>query len=127
RPGAPISARMSFVNPGTTDIYRTSFVETTPLLVAAGQTVSNVSYVFAGAKEEAVIAAYERDIGFDRLEMLIDWGWFSFITKPMFHLLTFLYGLLGNFGLAILAVTVIVKLIFFPLANRSFASMASMR
>src|SRR5690606_28240420 len=85
------------------------------------------SYVFAGAKEEAVIASYEQAYGFDRLELLIDWGWLHFITKPMFHLLTFLYGILGNFGLAILAVTVIVKAIFFPLANRSYKSMAAMR
>ena len=85
------------------------------------------SYLFAGAKEEAVITSYEQKYGFDRLELLIDWGWLHFLTKPMFYLLTFLYGILGNFGLAVLAVTVIVKAIFFPLANRSYKSMAAMR
>ncbi len=58
---------------------------------------------------------------------MIDWGWFHFLTKPMFYLLRFLNGIIGNFGLAMLAVTVIVKLLFLPLANRSYASMAAMR
>ena len=88
---------------------------------------SDKSYVFAGAKVESIIDSYEQAYGFDRLELLIDWGWFHFITKPMFYLIRFLYGILGNFGLAILAVTVIVKALFFPLANRSYASMAAMR
>ena len=126
-PDAPINARLSYTQPGQTDVYQTSFVETAPVVVPAGGTSENTSYVFAGAKEEAVIASYEQAYGFDRLELLIDWGWLHFITKPMFHLLTFLYGILGNFGLAILAVTVIVKAIFFPLANRSYKSMAAMR
>ena len=126
-PTAPINGRFSHRQPGATDIFQTSFVETTPVVVPAGGTAENTSYVFAGAKEEAVIASYEEAYGFDRLELLIDWGWLHFITKPMFHLLTFLYGILGNFGLAILAVTVIVKAVFFPLANRSYKSMAAMR
>src|SRR5690606_30061080 len=126
-PDAPINARLSYTQPGQTDVYQTSFVETAPVVVPAGGTSENTSYVFAGAKEEAVIASYEQAYGFDRLELLIDWGWLHFITKPMFHLLTFLYGILGNFGLAILAVTVIVKAIFFPRANRSYRSMAAMR
>jgi YidC/Oxa1 family membrane protein insertase len=71
--------------------------------------------------------ATRKTYGFDRLELLIDWGWFHFITKPMFYLIRSLHGILGNFGLAILAVTVIVKGLFFPLANRSYASMAAMR
>ena len=58
---------------------------------------------------------------------MIDWGWFFFLTQPMFDLLRFLYGFLGNFGLAMLTMTVIVKALFFPLANRSYASMAAMR
>lgn len=126
-PGAPLNARFSATPAGALNVFQTSFVETTPVLVPAGGTAENKSFIFAGAKREGVIASYERDHGFDRLELLIDWGWLHFITKPMFHLLQFLYGILGNFGLAILAVTVIVKAIFFPLANRSYASMAAMR
>ncbi|WP_108396168.1 membrane protein insertase YidC [Devosia submarina] len=125
--GEQINALFSWKNTGSYDDYQTSFVETTPVVVAGGQTATHESYVFAGAKEESVISSYEQQYGFDRLELLIDWGWLHFITKPMYYLLTFLYGILGNFGLAILAVTVIVKALFFPLASRSYASMAAMR
>ncbi len=127
KPGEEINALFSWRDSQGFDEYQTSFVETKPLTVAAGATASNDSYVFAGAKEEAVIASYEKQYGFDRLELLIDWGWFHFFTKPLFYFLRFLYGILGNFGLAILCVTIIVKAVFFPLASRSYASMASMR
>ncbi|KRA53101.1 membrane protein insertase YidC [Devosia sp. Root635] len=127
KPDAAINALFSWKNTGSYDDYQTSFVETTPVTVAPGATVTHESYLFAGAKEEAVISAYQTDYGFDRLELMIDWGWFSFITKPMYYLLSFLYGIIGNFGVAVLCVTVIVKAIFFPLASRSFASMAAMR
>jgi YidC/Oxa1 family membrane protein insertase len=126
-PGDGINARFLYNQVNGIDVYQTNFVETTPVVVPAGGTATHESYVFAGAKEEAVIASYEQQYGFDRLELLIDWGWFHFLTKPMFWLLSFLYGILGNFGLAILAVTIIIKALFFPLANRSYASMAAMR
>ncbi len=109
------------------DQYQTSFLNSAPVTIADGATAEDKSYVFAGAKEEAVIASYETTYHFDRLELLIDWGWFFFLTKPMFYLLRFLYGFMGNFGLAMLTLTVIVKLLFLPLANRSYASMAAMR
>ncbi|HWA19379.1 MAG TPA: membrane protein insertase YidC [Devosia sp.] len=126
-PGAPITAQFTYLSPNGGDEFQTSYVETTPVTVAAGAKGEDTSYVFAGAKEESVISSYESQYKFDRLELLIDWGWFHFLTKPMFYLLRFLNGIIGNFGLAMLAVTVIVKLIFFPLANRSYASMAAMR
>ena len=125
--GTTLNARFNYSNAAGYDDYQTSYVETTPVVVAAGATATRESYLFAGAKEESVISAYQTEYGFDRLELLIDWGWLHFITKPMYYLLSFLYGILGNFGLAVLAVTVIVKAIFFPLANRSYASMAAMR
>ncbi|MDB5473702.1 MAG: yidC [Devosia sp.] len=127
KPGAQINALYSWKNTGSYDDYQTSFVETNPVVIPAGATATHESYVFAGAKEESVISTYQQQYGFDRLELLIDWGWLEFITKPMYYLLTFLFSILGNFGLAILAVTVIVKAIFFPLASRSYASMAAMR
>ncbi len=126
-PGSPLNARFSHSVQGGQDVYQTSFVESTPVLVPAGGSAENTTYAFAGAKQTHVIDSYDKTYGFDRLELLIDWGWLHFITRPMFELLNFLYGILGNFGLAILAVTVIVKAIFFPLANRSYASMAAMR
>ena len=126
-PQQPLNARFSHTLVGGTDVYQTSFVESTPVNVGPGQTAEETSYVFAGAKRDNVIAGYERTYGFDRLELLIDWGWLWFFTHPMFWLLTSLYGILGNFGLAILAVTVLVKALFFPLASRSYRSMAAMR
>ncbi|MFC3703645.1 membrane protein insertase YidC [Devosia honganensis] len=126
-PGTGINARFAYTLTGGTNVYQSNYVETQPVIVPAGGSVSHEAYVFAGAKEDQVIASYQDRYGFDRLELLIDWGWFHFFTKPMHWLLVTLYGLLGNFGLAILAVTVIVKALFFPLANRSYASMAAMR
>ncbi len=126
-PGTEISARFSWTQPAGKDVYQTSFVDKDVQVTAPGATSRVTSYLFAGAKVESIINSYEQEYGFDRAELLIDWGWFHFMTKPMFYVIRWLNGLLGNFGLAILAVTVVVKLIFFPLANRSYASMAAMR
>jgi YidC/Oxa1 family membrane protein insertase len=95
--------------------------------VAPGQSQSMQSRVFAGAKETNLIDSYEEAHQIRQFELLIDWGWFYFITKPMFYLIDFLFRMLGNFGLAILATTVVVKAIFFPLANKSYKSMANMK
>lgn len=126
-PGTPISARFSWTQPAAKDVYQTSFVDQDVLVTAPGATNSVKTYVFAGAKVESIINSYEQQYGFDRVELLIDWGWFHFLTKPMFYVIRWLHGHLGNFGLAILAVTVGVKAIFFPLASRSYKSMAAMR
>jgi len=95
--------------------------------VPAGAAAEHQTRLFAGAKEVQVIDAYEAELGIPRFELMIDWGWFYFITKPIFLLIDWLYRLFGNFGVAILAVTVIVKLVFFPLANRSYYSMTKMK
>lgn len=95
--------------------------------VAAGQTGETSSYLFAGAKETKLLDGYEEALGIERFELLIDWGWFYFLTKPMFFAIDYFFHLLGNFGVAILVVTVIVKLIFFPLANKSYVSMSKMK
>jgi len=126
-PGSPLTARFIANKQNSIDVYQTNFVETTPVVVPNGGSAENKGYVFAGAKQTYIIDNYDNTYGFDRLELLIDWGWLHFITRPMFDLIQFLYGILGNFCLAILAVTVLVKAIFFPLANRSYASMAAMR
>jgi YidC/Oxa1 family membrane protein insertase len=85
------------------------------------------SEIFAGAKEVGTINAYEKARDIRRFDLLIDWGWFHFITKPMFWLIDTLYKFFGNFGLAIIATTVVVKAAFFPLANKSYKSMANMK
>ncbi|MET0597710.1 MAG: membrane protein insertase YidC [Mesorhizobium sp.] len=106
--------------------YQSDFISD-PITVAPGASAEVETKVFAGAKEVGTIQAYQADRKIREFDLLIDWGWFYFITKPMFYLIDFLYKLLGNFGLAILATTVIVKLIFFPLANKSYVSMANMK
>jgi YidC/Oxa1 family membrane protein insertase len=98
-----------------------------PLTVGAGQRETVTSRLYAGAKEVKLLEQYTADYHIDRLNLLVDWGWFSFITEPMFHLMNFFYKLVGNFGVAILLTTVLVKLLFFPLANKSFESMSKMK
>lgn len=101
--------------------------------VGAGETIApgavgrTESRLFAGAKIVRVIDDYEKKYGIDKFDLTIDWGWFWFFTKPLFWLLEWLYVQLGNFGLSILVLTVIVKLVFFPLANKSYAAMAKMK
>jgi YidC/Oxa1 family membrane protein insertase len=95
--------------------------------VEPGATAEATTYVFAGAKEVDTLDAYKANPGLKRFDLLIDWGWFYFITRPMFRVIDFLYRVLGNFGLAILAVTVIVKAAFLPLANKSYKSIAKMK
>ncbi|MFC6486683.1 membrane protein insertase YidC [Nitratireductor sp. GCM10026969] len=125
RAGEDFQPRYSYFQDGRTG-YQADFL-TDPVTVAPGGETTVDTLVFAGAKEVNVINSYEREQGIRQFELLIDWGWFYFITKPMFYLIDWLFKLLGNFGLAILATTVIVKLIFFPLANKSYKSMANMK
>jgi len=94
---------------------------------APGATVTADSRLYAGAKIVRVIDDYETKYGIDKFDLTIDWGWFWFFTKPLFWLLEWLYVQLGNFGLSILVLTVIVKLVFFPLANKSYAAMSKMK
>ena len=95
--------------------------------VAAGSTFETTTYLFAGAKEWEVIKGYEEDTGIYRFIDSIDWGWFFFITKPIFRVLHALNQLIGNMGWSILALTLIIKGILFPLAYKSYVSMARMK
>jgi YidC/Oxa1 family membrane protein insertase len=95
--------------------------------VPPGATFAVNSRLFAGAKVSDLLDQYESGLGIKKFDLLIDWGWFYFITRPMFKLIDFFYRLIGNFGLAILCVTLLVKIVFFPLANRSYMSMARMK
>ncbi len=111
---------------GTRPTYQADFLGDA-VSVPAGGSAGNDTLLFAGAKETALLGGYEQSLNISHFDLLIDWGWFFFITKPMFKVIDWLYHFLGNFGLAILAVTVIVKAIFFPLANRSYSSMSKMK
>ncbi len=122
---APIEARFSAAL-GAVKSYRADFVGAAQT-IAPGASLETTSRLFAGAKEVATLDKYQADLGIKKFDLLIDWGWFYFITRPMFRLLHFLYTLTGNFGVAILIATVIVKGLFFPLANKSYLSMAKMK
>ncbi len=98
-----------------------------PVTIQAGGSAESTSRLFAGAKQVSVVDGYQETYDIESFELLIDWGWFYFITKPMFFLIDWLFRMLGNFGVAILAVTVLVKLVFFPLANKSYKSMSAMK
>jgi YidC/Oxa1 family membrane protein insertase len=95
--------------------------------VAPGAGVSSVSYLFAGVKQVALLDGYAENLGLKRFDLAIDFGWFYFLTKPFFYLLKFFSVGLGNFGLAILALTVLVKGALFPLANKSYIAMSKMK
>lgn len=122
----PFQPRFAFLEDGGRHRYQTDYLSD-PITVAPGQSTTVESLIFAGAKEVGTINAYEKDRDIRRFDLLIDWGWFHFITKPMFWLIDTLYKFFGNFGLAILATTIIVKAFFFPLANKSYKSMAKMK
>ncbi|MCL4767550.1 MAG: membrane protein insertase YidC [Hyphomicrobiaceae bacterium] len=111
---------------GRTEAYQTDYLLPATVVPGGGQ-ASAEGMLYAGARQVAAIQHYADTFGIKQFDLLIDWGWFYFITKPLFYLIDWLYGLLGNFGLAILAVTVIVKAAFFPLANKSYESMAKMK
>ncbi len=98
-----------------------------PIAIAAGQTQSTVSHVFAGAKEVEVVDGYETTLGIPHFGKVIDWGWFEVICKPLFWIIHKLFQLTGNFGVAIIMTTFIIRGILFPVAQMQFASMASMR
>jgi len=118
---------------GQREAFQTDFRLVEPVTVAPGATASTESSLFAGAKQVQLVNAYGDAQKIKRFDLMIDWGWFHFITKPLFQLIHWLagwfagMGFVGNFGLAILATTVLVKLVFFPLANKSYESMAKMK
>jgi YidC/Oxa1 family membrane protein insertase len=123
---AKLQATFSARDHNNRKVYQTDYL-LDPVTIAAGGTGSAKARLFAGAKEVALIDGYDTTLKLNRFELLIDWGWFYFITKPLFWALDYFFRLFGNFGFAILAVTVIIKIIFFPLANKSYASMAKMK
>ncbi len=123
---APFQPQFKHVRAGDMDVYRADFLRD-PVAIAPGGSAMTETLLFAGAKQVATIDRYEAEHGIERFDLLIDWGWFYFLTKPMFYLIDYLFKLVGNFGVAILLVTVIIKLVFFPLANKSYASMSMMK
>ena len=97
-----------------------------PATVAPGQALTTQARLFAGAKEKSWLDKYE-NAGIPKFTKAIDWGWFEFFMRPIFDLLMFLFHTFGNFGLAIIALTFIVRAVMFPIAQKQFQSMAAMR
>ena len=132
---AKVRARFSAAESGGVNTYQTDYLAA-PQTIAPGATGAADARLFAGAKEVSMVGinfpiggsgGYNQQLGLNHFDLLIDWGWFYFLTKPMFLALDYFFHLVGNFGIAILIVTVIVKILFFPLANKSYASMAKMK
>ena len=107
--------------------YRANFIIKEPAILNPNDKVTNEINVFVAAKEVAVIDSYVERLGIEKFDLAIDWGWFYFFTKPLFFVIDYFFRITGNFGLAIVIITALVRLIFFPLANYSFRSMAKMK
>jgi YidC/Oxa1 family membrane protein insertase len=108
------------------DKYQVEFVGV-PLTIAPGGSAQAKSHIFTGAKQVKLLSDYSEKLGIQLFDRAIDFGYLYFLTKPFFYVLDYLFNILGNFGLAILAVTVMVKILFFPLANKSYRSMSEMK
>ncbi len=108
------------------DRYQVDYLGAAAAVPPGGEAASTTHF-FAGAKRLTLLDRYEEELGVSNFDLAIDFGWFYFLTKPFFLALTWLHGIMGNFGLAILALTVVIKLVFFPLANKSYRSMAKMK
>jgi YidC/Oxa1 family membrane protein insertase len=111
---------------GQGDRYQTDILGAGQML-APGQTISTTTSLFAGAKKVTLLDKYADELGIKNFDLAIDFGWFYFLTKPFFYAINWLYGMLGNFGLAIIAFTGLMRLVLFPLANKSYRSMGKMR
>lgn len=98
-----------------------------PTVIEPGDAVQTTGRVFAGAKELKLIDAYEKDLGIKRFDLTVDFGWYYFLTKPFFFILSWFYSLFGNMGLAILFFAFLLRLAMFPIANKSFENMAKMK
>ena len=123
---ARVHAEFAFAPLGDTKTYQTDY-RLDPLTIAPGRTGTTDARLFAGAKVVSIVDGYNTALSLNKFDLLIDWGWFYFITKPMFFSLDWIFHRVGNFGVAILIVTVLIKILFFPLANKSYASMAKMK
>ena len=125
-PQAEITSSYTLQGTGNATLI-TSHYQRSSLALAPGQSIEATDHFFAGAKVLTLLDGYETTLGINHFDLAVDFGWFYFLTKPIFYALEFLKGFLGNFGLAILALTVLIKLVFFPLANKSYESMGRMK
>jgi len=109
------------------DHYQVDYINSDPQVIAPGAQADHVTHVFAGAKVASILSDYEKSLSIPLFDYAVDWGWFWFLTRPIFLALDYLNVVFGNFGVAILVFTVFVKALFFPLANYSYRSMGKMK
>ena len=107
--------------------FRANFITTEPLELSANNSIEEKLQIIVAAKRVDVIDGYAKTLSIDKFDLVIDWGFLYFITKPLFFGIDYFFKLLGNYGLAIIAITICIRLVFFPLANFSFRSMAKMK
>jgi len=107
--------------------YKANFIINEPVILNPNDSITNGINVIVAAKEVAAIDNYAEKLSIEKFDLAIDWGWFYFITKPLFFVIEYFFKLTGNFGVAIIILTALVRLVFFPLANYSFRSMAKMK
>ncbi len=124
---AKVTNTYKFVPIPNRDAYQVDYLADQAITVTPGTSASYEDHVFAGVKIVDSINKISEKYGFEKFDLMIDWGWFAPITKAMFYLLDFVKNIVGNFGIAILVVTVLVKLLVFPIANKSYASMSKMK
>ncbi len=122
----PVTARFLYHSQDGTDAYQVDYVGPA-IAVSPGDSATATTHLFAGAKEVRLLDGYEEQIGVKRFDLAIDFGWFYFLTKPIFYALLWLSDHILNLGLSILILTVGIKLLFFPLANKSYTSMSKMK
>ncbi len=120
--GKSFKGEYSFANS-----YKANFIISEPTIANPQKSTSATLKIFIGAKEVYPIDNYTEIEKIDRFDLSIDWGWFYFITKPLFFVIDYIFKIVGNFGLAIIILTLIVRILFFPLNNYSFKSMAKMK
>lgn len=122
----PVKARFAYTKPQQSDRYQADYTMQA-VDIAPGASSSVTSHFFAGAKEIILLDKYEDQLSVPRFDRAVDFGWYYFLTKPLFYLLHILHNFFGNFGLAILALTVLVKGLMFPVANKSYRTMNMMK
>ena len=110
-----------------TNNYKANFIISEPNTISPQKSTTGNIKIFIGAKEVNPIDNYAEKEKIDRFDLAIDWGWFYFITKPLFFVIDYIFKIVGNFGVAIIILTALVRIVFFPLSNYSFKSMAKMK
>jgi YidC/Oxa1 family membrane protein insertase len=121
------TARFLGIDEGGHEGYQVDFITDAPQTIAPGGQAELTTHLFAGAKVVSLLDGYEDSLHIPNFDKAVDFGWFYFLTKPFFYAIDWLYHVVGNFGVAIMIFTVFVKLLFFPLANKSYKSMSKMK